>query len=111
MMNKIDGYFGKIQCLSGAALKLIAIISMLVDHANKALIYPYLTSSTGFLATVSNIFDVLGRIAFPLFCFMLVEGFFKTSNRKRYLLNLILFGIISEIPFDMLTTASYFNMN
>ena len=84
---------------------------MLIDHINKALIYPNLTSNYGSLTTLSNIFDKIGRIAFPLFCFLLVEGFFKTRNRKKYLLNLLIFGVISEVPFDMFTTASYFNMN
>ena len=42
---------------------------------------------------------------------MLVEGYFKTRSRKKYLLNLLIFGVISEVPFDMFTTASFFNMN
>ena len=84
---------------------------MIADHTNKALIYPYLTSTNGFLAAISNLFDIIGRIAFPLFCFFLVEGFFKTRSRKKYLLNLLLFGVISEVPFDMFTTASFFNTN
>ena len=111
MNNKTDGCLKKIRCLSGASLKLIAIISMLIDHTNKALIYPNLVSNTGFLTKVSNIFDIIGRIAFPIFCFLLIEGFFKTRNRKRYLFNLLLFGVISEVPFDMFTTSSFFNMN
>lgn len=111
MIEKIKGFCKKIQFLSGAELKTIAIISMLIDHTNKALIYPYLTSAHGFLATISNLFDIIGRIAFPLFCFFLVEGFFKTRSRKKYLLNLLIFGVISEVPFDMFTTASFFNMN
>ena len=111
MINKINGVCKKIQFLSGAWLKAIAIISMLIDHVNKALIYPYLTSPNGFLTTLSNIFDIIGRIAFPLFCFFLVEGFFKTRSRKKYLLNLLIFGVISEVPFDMFTTASFFNTN
>ena len=111
IIDKINGFCKKLQFLSGAQLKLIAIISMLIDHVNKALIYPNLTSNYGSLTTLSNIFDKIGRIAFPLFCFLLVEGFFKTRNRKRYLLNLLIFGVISEVPFDMFTTASFFNMN
>ena len=110
-IDKINAFCKKLQFLSGAQLKLIAIISMLIDHINKALIYPNLTSNYGSLTTLSNIFDKIGRIAFPLFCFLLVEGFFKTRNRKRYLLNLLIFGVISEVPFDMFTTASFFNMN
>lgn len=111
MISKINDFLKKLQFLSGAQLKLIAIISMLVDHVNKGLIYPNLTSSQGFLATISDIFDIIGRIAFPLFCFMLVEGFYKTGSRKKYLLNLLIFGVISEVPFDMSTTASFFNKN
>lgn len=107
----MNGFCKNFQFLSGAELKLIAIISMLADHVNKALIYPYLESNHGFLAFISDVFDIIGRIAFPLFCFMLVEGYFKTRNRKKYLLNLLLFGVISEVPFDMFTTASFFNMN
>ena len=111
MIDKINELCKKTQFLSAAWLKSIAIISMLADHVNKALIYPYLDSNQGFLAFVSDIFDIIGRIAFPLFCFMLVEGYFKTRSRKKYLLNLLIFGVISEVPFDMFTTASFFNMN
>ena len=111
MIDKINGFFKKIRILSGAKLKLIAMISMLADHVNKSLIYPYLTSNRGFLAFVSNLFDIIGRIAFPLFCFFVVEGYFKSRNRRKYLLYLLLFGVISEVPFDMFTTASFFNMN
>ena len=111
MIDRMNGFCKNFQFLSGAGLKLIAIISMLADHVNKALIYPYLESNHGFLAFISDAFDIIGRIAFPLFCFMLVEGYFKTRNRKKYLLNLLLFGVISEVPFDMFTTASFFNMN
>ena len=111
MNEKINSLCSKVQFLSGAWLKLIAILSMLIDHVNKALIYPNLVSNDGILTTVSNIFDIIGRIAFPLFCFLLVEGFFKTRSRKKYLLNLLIFGVISEVPFDMFTTASFFNMN
>lgn len=111
MNKKINRLCGKIQFLSGAWLKLIAIISMLIDHVNKALIYPNLSSNDGALTVLSNLFDIIGRIAFPLFCFLLVEGYFKTHSRKKYLFNLLLFGVISEVPFDMFTTASFFNMN
>ena len=89
MKEKINTFCSKIQFLSGASLKLIAILSMLIDHVNKALIYPNLTSNDGVLTVVSNLFDIIGRIAFPLFCFLLVEGYFKTRSRKKYLFNLL----------------------
>lgn len=97
----------KIQVLSGAQLKYIAFLSMLIDHTNKALIYPYLNE--GILSYISNLFDILGRIAFPIFAFLLVEGYFKSKNIKKYLLNLVIFAIISEVPFDMFTTRTFFN--
>lgn len=99
----------KLRVLSGAQLKYIAFLSMLIDHVNKALIYPNLNNES--LLKVSDLFDILGRIAFPLFAFFLVEGFFKTRNRKKYLLYLLVFGIISEVPFDMFTTATFFEPN
>ena len=67
----------KLKVLSGAQLKYIAFISMLIDHTNKALIYPNLTG--GKLNVLSDVFDILGRIAFPIFAFLLVEGYFKMA--------------------------------
>ena len=64
MIDRINGFCKNFQFLSGAGLKLIAIISMLADHVNKALIYPYLESNHGFLAFISDVFDIIGRIAF-----------------------------------------------
>ena len=102
--------FSKIRIFSGAQLKYIAFLSMLIDHVNKALMYALLTEN-GFLRYVSDVFDILGRVAFPIFMFFLVEGFFKTGNRFKYLLNLIAFGIISEIPFDLFQSAVLFQPN
>ena len=80
--------------LSGAALKWIAVIAMLIDHIGavvleKGAIYAYnhqLASAldfdrTHFLLRADVWFRNVGRIAFPIFCFLLVEGFFHTSNR------------------------------
>lgn len=98
----------RIRILSGAVLKYIAFASMLIDHTNKALITPFLKGE-GLLLYVSDVLDILGRIAFPLFAFMLVEGFFKTRSRTRHLLWLIGFGILSEIPFDMFSSGEFFD--
>lgn len=82
---------------------------MLIDHVNKALIYPNLQG--GVINVISDVFDIIGRIAFPIFIFLLVEGFFKTRNRWKYLGTLLLFGVISEVPFDMFTTGTFFEPN
>lgn len=93
----------KIQILNGAQLKYIAFSSMLIDHINKALIWPNLQGD-GILSTISSVFDVIGRIAFPLFSFFIVEGFFRTHDKKKYFLNLLIFAFISEIPYDMFSS-------
>ncbi len=78
--------------MSGYSLKLIAIITMLIDHTTAILVAP----SHPFYIVGRSI----GRLSFPIFCFLIVEGHKHTSNIKRYLLRLLGFALISEIPFD-----------
>ena len=94
--------------INGAQLKYIAFLSMFIDHFNKAIITPMLNYQQP-LVTISTIFDIIGRIAFPIFAFMIVEGFFKTKSRTKYLRTLIIFAIISEIPFDMFQSKVFIN--
>lgn len=109
--NKFNNIMSKFKVFDGAVLKYIAMISMLLDHVNKAIIIHYLNGENNFLSFVSSIFDVLGRIAFPIFCFMIVEGFNKTKNKLKYFLNLLLFGVISEIPFDLFDSGVLYQPN
>ena len=85
----------RIKIFSGAQLKYIAFLSMFIDHTNKALIYPNLDG--GALNRLSDFFDILGRIAFPIFIFLLVEGYFHTSTKWRYLVTLLVFGVIFRL--------------
>ena len=100
----------RLQVFNGAQLKYMAFLSMLLDHVNNSMITPYLDGK-GPLLHVSNLLSILGRVAFPLFMFFLVEGFFKTRSRKKYLINLLIFGILSEVPFDLFTSRELFNKN
>lgn len=74
---------------NGTMLKWIAIITMAIDHVG-AILFPEVEA-----------FRSIGRIAFPLFAFLLVEGYVHTSNVKKYMGRLFLFAVISEIPFDI----------
>lgn len=80
--------------LSGYHLKYIALFSMLLDHIG-VIYQSHLSKMTYFLLRA------VGRLSFPLFCFILVEGFFHTQNRKKYQLRLLIFAILSEIPYDL----------
>lgn len=83
--------------LSASTLKWIAICSMLIDHFAIA-VYWQLEQHT--YETYRLLRDI-GRIAFPIYCFLLVEGFFHTRDIKKYITRCFLFACISEIPFDM----------
>ncbi len=83
--------------ISAAVLKWIAVVSMVIDHFACS-VYPCLEGRS---AETYTVLRNIGRIAFPIYCYLLVEGFFHTKNVWRYLRNLLLFAVISEIPFNM----------
>lgn len=82
-------FLEKIRVLNRTTLKLIAVVSMLIDHMGAVL------------------FDDLywmravGRLAMPIFCFFIAEGYYHTRDRKKYLLRMGLFALIAELPFDL----------
>ncbi|NLJ90656.1 MAG: hypothetical protein GX323_07120 [Clostridiales bacterium] len=78
--------------MSGYSLKLIAVITMLIDHVTAVTIPP--SHPFYFIGRA------IGRLSFPIFCFLLVEGYKHTSNLKKYLLRLLAFAFLSEFPFD-----------
>ena len=83
--------------LSGSALKIIAVLSMVADHCAY-----YLLDGNTWAYEVMRCF---GRIAFPVFAFLVAEGFAHTRNRMRYFLSLLLFAAISEVPWYLLNGA------
>lgn len=83
--------------LSASTLKWIAICSMLIDHFAIAIYWQLGQHNYETYKTLRYI----GRIAFPIYCFLLVEGFFMTRNVRKYIGRCLLFACISEIPFNM----------
>ena len=83
--------------LSGSALKVIALVSMVTDHCAY-----YLMEHGTLLYEVMRCF---GRIAFPVFAFLIAEGFRHTRNWMKYFLRLLGFAVVSEVPWYLLNGA------
>lgn len=84
----------KYKRLPQEALKLLACIAMLLDHIG-ATVFP------------STTLRIIGRIAFPIYCFLLAQGVKHTRNPLNYLLRLAIGTVISELPFDYLFSGSF----
>ncbi|MCR4642465.1 MAG: conjugal transfer protein TraX [Lachnospiraceae bacterium] len=97
---------------SAAVLKWIAVVTMLIDHVGAAIIL-YVCRHNGVKAAndlTYNILRDIGRVAFPLYIFMLVEGFSHTKSAPKYLLRLSIFALISEVPFDLAFRDKYLDL-
>ena len=98
--------------LSWSQLKLIAYITMLIDHTAHILL------QNGIMVTYPQCFPYvkpvmilmrgIGRIAFPIFSFLLVEGLIHTRSRIRYMLRILLLAIISEPVFDYANNGVFY---
>lgn len=74
--------------LSQETLKVIACVTMLLDHIGAIFVSGYTLR-------------IIGRIAFPIFCFLMAEGAYYTQNPQKYALRLVIGVLLSEIPFDL----------
>ena len=82
--------------LTAAVLHIIAMTLMLMDH-----LWATLLPAKEWLTCA-------GRVAFPIFAFMAVEGYFHTRNFKKYMLRMLLFAVLSEVPFDLMYGGTWF---
>ena len=90
--------------ISQESLKLLACMTMLIDHIAATLVMRLIQeTSTGDAALLwlYYLMRIIGRIAFPIYCFLLVEGSCHTRNPKKYGLRLFVGMLLSEIPFDL----------
>ena len=108
--------------IPGSTLKIIAIITMFIDHIGAVVLEGKLSdlgmaqamqtqeglqefmAQYGVLYLMDMIMRLIGRMGFPIFCFLLIEGFMHTRSRLKYGRNLLLFALISEVPFDLAIT-------
>ena len=82
--------------ISAAVLHILAMVLMLMDH-----LWATLLPAQDWLTCA-------GRVAFPIFAFMSVEGYFHTHNFKKYAQRMLLFSVLSEIPFDLMYGGTWF---
>ncbi len=98
--------------ISGSTLKIIALVTMLIDHIGAVVVIRMMFARAAEMGVAGGIIpDELyesyqlmrgvGRIAFPIYCFLLVEGFQRTRNKAKYALRLGVFALLSELPFDL----------
>lgn len=99
--------------LSGSWLKVLAMVTMLIDHlaAFYWCVDPHFFQTFFTIGhkhiTLYFILRAVGRLAFPIFCFLIVEGFVYTRNRMKYGRNLLLFAFLSEIPWNLVHSGTW----
>lgn len=105
-MNQLA--LNRFKIMSGSTLKVLACVAMFIDHFAKIYLIKFdwarmtLFSIFGRNFSVVQLMVMFGRFAFPIFAFLLVNGFLHTKDRKRYGLNLFIFALLSEIPFNLM---------
>lgn len=114
--NKVTGtiahYWSKVQFVNTFMLKLFAIIIMTIDHTGHMLGIDYI-DGRNYLSHVFTydqymMLRTIGRLAFPIFCYMIVEGYFHTRNVWKYGVRLLIFALVSQIPFNLMQTREIY---
>ena len=98
---------------SGSTLKMIALVIMFIDHIGAVIVQRTMAMegfNHDFWSSLYWPIRYVGRLAFPIFCFLLVEGFVHTSNVKKYVKGMLFFALISEIPFNLSLTGNMFSL-
>lgn len=85
--------------LTSDILKLLAIIAMVIDHIAWAFM--------PFGSILGQLMHVIGRLTAPIMCFMIAEGYYKTKNIKKYALRLVIFALVSHIPYTFFHTGKF----
>lgn len=88
------------KCLSNFDLKFVAIITMVIDHIGVVFGTPFY-----------NFFRLVGRFSFPIFAFLLTEGYSHTKSLSRYFLRLLVLAIISEVIYDYVFFDNFIYLN
>lgn len=95
------------KCISQEGLKILACLSMLLDHTGAILVFSlfhHASASGQDTRPILELYDLLrtlGRLAFPIYCFLLCEGVHHTHHPGRYGLRLLIAAFLSELPFDL----------
>ena len=109
----VENELDKLKCLSAGVLKLIAAFTMLIDHVGAVIVagyFSYVEDVTN-LSRIYDTFRIVGRIAFPLFCFFVAEGFLHTKDRLKYIIRVLIFAFISEPAFDLAFSGKVFDVS
>lgn len=104
----------RFRVLSGSVLKIIATAAMLIDHIAAVFLKDSPIVLFTFLSRTLTLYALLrgiGRIAFPIYAFLITEGYLHTRDRKRYGISLALFALLSEVPWDLLHRGKYFTIS
>lgn len=104
MDNRLNAQY---KCISQEALKVLACLSMLLDHFGAIVLYPLYRDAISAGSDAVGLWEAyrllrtVGRLAFPIYCFLLSEGVHHTRNPRKYGLRLMIAALLSELPFDL----------